>query len=158
GDSSGGDIGYENAIGNAGLTFTTYGVSRPADISFPGTNVADYNQSTNLGSWFNIIHVLDEEKYARLDSEWGIDNGIVESLKLGVRWADHSRELPFPLSGGCGWSGPGGCGADDGSAVPWHGELYPSNYGKDLGVGAGWLKGMWQLDPLEVQKYVYAHN
>ncbi len=158
GDSPGGDIGYENAMGNGGMNYTMHGVSRPADLSFPGIDVGNYAASTNLGAWYAIVHVKDEETYGRLDAEWGAGQGVLDAVQFGARLAQHDRTLDYPNNGGCGWAGPGGCGgADPADIVPWQQQHYPGNYGTDLHAGSGFLTGEWQLDPSAIQKYIYAH-
>ena len=123
-----GDLGYESALAGHGMAYQTYGLSKPADVSFPGGDPTDFTQAYPLGAWYSTVKVIDEERYAQVDADWAMDMGALESLKFGLRWNQHQRTLNFPNNGGCGWA-DGGCGA-----VPeWNGEQYPGDFGQGLG-------------------------
>jgi iron complex outermembrane receptor protein len=64
-----------------------------------------------------------------------------------VRYAEHVRSVDFPENGGCLSS----CW----STVPtWDGGVYPGNFGSGLNPPAGFLTGVWQLNPAAIAAYV----
>ncbi|MED5618118.1 TonB-dependent receptor [Ideonella sp. BN130291] len=150
--STPGDLGYESLLVNSGMRYDMNGIGAPATVSFPGANPANYNEALPFGTWYSTVHVLDEETYAQADAEMALDSGIWESLKFGLRYAKHRREVQFPQNGGCGWA-DGGCGG----SADWHGEKYPGNFGSGFGAGAGFLRDVWHLSPEAVQAYVLSH-
>ncbi|HEY2925247.1 TonB-dependent receptor [Piscinibacter sp.] len=148
-----GDLGYESALAGHGMAYQMYGLSKPGDVSFPGGDPTNFLAAYPLGAWSSTVQVVDQESYAQADGELGMDWGMLESIKFGLRWNQHKRELNFPNNGGCGWA-DGGCG----SLPEWHGEQYPGDFGKDLGGGAGFLSHVWHLNPKAVEAFVLANS
>ncbi|MFO1336821.1 MAG: TonB-dependent receptor [Burkholderiaceae bacterium] len=148
-----GDLGYESALAGQGMAYTMHGLSKPADVGFPGGDPTDFLAAYPLGAWYSTVKVVDQESYAQVDADWALDMGLLDSVKFGARWNEHKRTLNFPNNGGCGWA-DGGCGA----LPAWHGEQYPGDFGKGLGGGAGFLSHVWHLSPQAVQDFVLAHS
>ena len=150
-----GDLGYESTLPTTGgLKYNMHGIGSPASVSFPGINTADYNAAELAGAWWAVVKVIDEEKYGQADAELQLDQGVLESVKFGARFADHKRQVHYPNNGGCGFGGANLCNATAG----WNGALYPSNFGRGFGAGAGVLPPMWIQNPDTVREFIYAHG
>jgi iron complex outermembrane recepter protein len=87
--------------GNAesGVSYSLNG-SNPASISFPGAgsalnNPANYTAFGGNGNqdWvgFDQFAFIDSEAYGQLDAEYLFDDGVIQSVKAGVRVAEHNR-------------------------------------------------------------------
>jgi len=150
-----GDLGYESTLPKTGgLTYNMHGIGSPASVSFPGINTADYNAAALAGAWWAVVKVVDEEKYGQADAELQLDQGVLESVKFGARFADHKRQVHYPNNGSCGFGGANPCNA----TASWNGALYPSNFGHGFGAGAGVLPPMWIQNPDTVREFIYAHG
>ncbi|HTW39153.1 MAG TPA: TonB-dependent receptor [Steroidobacteraceae bacterium] len=122
---------YEWAGGN-GASYTFNGYTSLATVSFPGTatNSPGVNGVNNVGTswaWNDIDDSVDKETYAKLDATLKQDNGVLEDLKFGVRFAHHSRDGQFTADDGCTsycWS----------NMPAYSGGEYPSNF--QSGIGA----------------------
>jgi iron complex outermembrane receptor protein len=116
---------YEWSGGN-GASYTFNGYSNLATVSFPGTptNNPGVNGVNNVGTgwaWNDIDDSVDKETYAKLDATFKQDNGALEALKVGVRFAHHSRDGNFTADQGCTsycWS----------NLPAYGGGEYPSNF------------------------------
>jgi iron complex outermembrane receptor protein len=151
-----GDLGYETVLpSTGGMNYSMHGMGAPANVSFPGVNTTDFGQASLLGSWWDVVRVVDREHYAQADADWQLDAGYLESAKFGVRFTDHLRQVSWPTHGGCGF---------DMAAVPcvgtadWNGAQYPADFGKGFGAGAGTLPGMWLQDINSIQNYILTHG
>jgi len=87
--------------GNAesGVAYTLNGAN-PATVSFPGAgaalnNPANYTAFGGNGNqdWvgFDQFAYIDSEGYGQLDAEYLFDEGIIQSIKAGVRVTQHNR-------------------------------------------------------------------
>lgn len=150
--STPGDLGLESALPSGGLSYSLRGLDRPAVVAFPGINSADYKASEVLGAWWSVVKVVDREHYAQADAELNLDQGMLESAKFGVRFADHLRDLKQPVNGGCGWGKDPVCT----ELAPWDGAVYPANYGHAMG-GDG-MPPMWLQNRQTIQDYIYQHG
>jgi iron complex outermembrane recepter protein len=151
------ELNYESASGTTGnpppngivtpigFTYTLHGLS-PATVAFPGLNSASNAQFANSWGWSDIAQVIDVEKYAQADALLKLDNGIWQSVKFGVRYADHQRVVNFPEDGRClNFCPPN-------SPVPaWAGGTYPGNYGS--GLGSGFPTNIWNLSSGEIYQW-----
>jgi iron complex outermembrane receptor protein len=152
------DYGYEAYLTNSALVYQMNGKGRPADVAFPGVDTANFNNPANVtngGSWSGSYKVKDREKYAQVDALADIDWGNVESIKFGLRLADHKREA-YGHNYGCAVDPEAACLGNPGVTLPlpqWAGEKSPANYGKGLGGGAGFLSQFWTLDPAAVERW-----
>lgn len=141
-----GDLGYESFLSStAGMNYTMNGLRSPAIVSFPGMNTADFGESSLFGMWYSIVKVVDKESYAQADAELSMDQGLIDTLKFGLRYTDHKRQLHYPNNGGCGWGAapgdPSACAAN----AAWDGTMYPGNFGRGFGGGNDFLRNMWRL-------------
>ena len=77
------------------------------------------------------VDVKDKDTWGQIDAEYGIDAGILSSLKFGLRGSDHKRFTDGPIvNQGPNWG-------TDPFAHPLptadYSQTYPSNYGSGLG-------------------------
>ncbi len=150
-----GDLGYEsNLPTTGGLNYSMHGIGSPTNVSFPGIDTADYNAADLAGAWWAVVKVVDKESYAQADGEMQLDGGMFESVKFGVRFADHVRQVHYPNNGGCGFGGPNPCNA----TAAWDGALYPSNFGSGFGAGAGFYTPMWYQNPKTIEDFIKTHG
>jgi iron complex outermembrane receptor protein len=116
---------YEWSGGN-GASYTFNGYTNLSTVSFPGTptNNPGVNGVNNVGTgwaWNDVDDSVDKETYAKLDATFKQDNGALEALKVGVRFAHHSRDGNFSADEGCTsycWS----------NLPTYGGGEYPSNF------------------------------
>jgi len=119
------DVYYQNNV-DGGMTYGLNGLS-PASVSYPGGNTAVPGSTAWAGG--GEAQSIDQEKYAQLDGEWRLQGATVQAIRFGTRWTDHKRSAEHPLEtrpGALGFSNPG---------PAWNGQLYPSDFGSDLGGG-----------------------
>jgi iron complex outermembrane receptor protein len=150
-----GDLGYESNLPVSPMNYTMFGLNKPATVTFPGVDTADFHQSELFGIWYSIVKVIDKETYAQADADLSLNNGIWESAKFGVRLTDHKRQLHYPQNGGCGWGVPPTDPTACPSTATWDGSLYPSDFGK--GFGPDFLRNLWRLPPNLVESTVKAN-
>ncbi len=146
---------YEGQI-FTGLSYNMNGISQPAAVSFPGGNPASFNGVSTSNAWNESVRSIDKENYFQADALYFADWGVLDGLKFGVRVADHSHLVLFPLDGAC----VSGCGAvgTPANAVPvWGGATYPANFGSGLDPPGGFLSNPWQLSPAAITSFVAAH-
>lgn len=121
---------YEWSGGN-GASYTFNGYTKLATVTFPGTatNNPGANGVNNVGTgwaWNDIDDSVDKETYAKLDATLKQDDGALEALKVGVRFAHHSRDGNFSADQGCTsycWS----------NLPQYSGGEYPGNFQSNLG-------------------------
>jgi len=147
------DIGYEAGLTGVGMSYALHGMS-PADVAFPGGDPSKFANVVTLAGWGSHVSTLDSETYGQVDGELAIDNGIWESAKFGLRYAKHHRAVNWPESASCAT-----CDGTTAAPLPmWDGQTFPSNFGKGLGGGAGFLRNVWQLSPGAVQAWANAYD
>ena len=154
-----GQVGYTRGYGRTpsqpayegqmftGLNFNmAAGLSTPASVQLPGANPASFAGVSTSWAWNEIVQATDRESYAQADGLVDIGRGAFQSLKFGLHYADHTRDVNFPLDGGCT--------ASCWSSVPtWNGAVYPRNFGSGLNPGAGFLANVWQLSQGAIAAY-----
>jgi len=172
--STPGDMGYESGWSVGGFNYAMNGVTALTSVSWPapgqttgnGAYVNNYslaNGINTLGPWFGVQSAVDQENYGQLDLETAVNNGIWQSMKFGVRYSDHTRDVNAPGQGtfAAGASGPfcPGGGFCDPTVLPaWSGQLYPANYQNGLSPPPGYVRSFWQIDPKEVYKWETTYN
>ncbi len=139
---------YESAGGN-GLSYSMNGLSGPASVAFPGLNTASPAQFSTSWAWNDIEKSVDKETYGQVDALLKLHQAPFESMKFGVRVAQHERNVSFPEDGGCTsycWSN-----------VPvWGGATYPSNFTSGLGGGGSFPTNVYQYGGDAIANYVAA--
>jgi iron complex outermembrane recepter protein len=121
---------YEWEGGN-GASYTFNGYTNLATVSFPGTatnspGVSGVNNVGTSWAWNDIDDSVDKENYVKLDATLKQDDGALEDLKVGVRFAHHSRDGNFSADDGCTsycWS----------NMPAYSGGEYPSNFQSGIG-------------------------
>ena len=157
------DYGYEAYLVNTGLNYQLNGTGGPAIVSFPGydpTNFNDPQHVTNGGSWSDSVKVTDQESYGQVDAQHSFDDGVVESVKFGARYAVHKRSA-LGENYGCSADASNVCYSNPGLALPmpaWNGTVSPANFGKGIGAPAGFLSSFWTLDPNSIVAWEQANN
>jgi len=136
-----GQAGYTQGLGNTetapavesqggnGGSYQLNGISAPAFVNYPGTNVSSPSQFFTDFAFGDLAQAIDKEAYAQIDALFKVDSGIFQSVKVGVRYAQHERLELFPDDFGCAV-----CGATGPSPV-YTGGTYPGTYPSGLGSG-----------------------
>jgi iron complex outermembrane receptor protein len=151
------DVYYQNNV-DGGMVYALNGLS-PASVSYPGGNTVSPGSTAWAGG--GESQSVDKEQYAQLDGELRLDNPTFQAVRFGARWTDHQRNAEHPLEtrpGPLGFTNPG---------PAWNGQLYPSDFGSDLGgnVASNYFKydgaalGAWGAIPgNRLLDYVLRHN
>ncbi len=129
------------ALGTSGNAATGVGYqlngSSPAIMSFPGgtqiNNPANYTAFGGNGNqdWVGDTQLafVDSEGYGLFDAEYLFDDGIVQSVKAGVRVVEHNRNSTETEAFA-------GCYSCNLSVAPISNGSYPSNFGTGIGYTA----------------------
>jgi len=88
------------------------------------------------------IDVKDTEKWAKIDSDYKVDNGAWKDLKFGVRYEAHDRTSPTGIAQGPLNTSP--------SAYPTTFSNYPSNFDT---FGGNIPTGIWYWTPAQLAAY-----
>jgi iron complex outermembrane receptor protein len=150
-----GQLGYTSGLGNTptqpayeacqsgALSYQMNGISAPATVNFTGA--ASPTGASTCWAWNDIAKATDTETYGQLDALWKLDDNAFQSVKFGVRYAQHSHVVSFPEDGGClstCWS----------TFPDYTGGTYPGNFA--AGLGSGPLTNIWQLGQPAIASYV----
>jgi iron complex outermembrane recepter protein len=135
---------FEGDVFNTGARYSFNGIGSPATVAFPSGNPASFN-GTTLDFIFggSPAKTTDKETYAQVDGEWGMDSGVFQNLKFGLRSAEHNRDTTLVSQG----PGPGAFA----NLPAWNGETYPGNFGSRL--GGDWPRNVWQIPPGELERW-----
>jgi iron complex outermembrane receptor protein len=145
------EVGNVGGAGNVplALSYAMNGVGSAPNVGFTSAAGADFRSYANQFWNWNfgaLVKVPDDEKYGQLDAEWAIDKGVLESVKFGVRFTDHTRNNGNWLSSGPNFANPA-----VGTTLPvWSGGTYPSNFGTSFGAP---FTGMFRLDPAALARW-----
>ena len=126
--------------GATGTSFNFAG-GGPAAVSFPDINTANAADMNNDWAWSDQFTALDTEFYTKADAEYEIGDGILQSIKVGARFDQHSRKVFGFDEGTCTFACPG-----TPSSAVWSGALYPSNFASGINPPAGFLTNIWYPD------------
>ena len=133
---------FEGDVLNTGASWGLHGISRAPDSALRAGNAASFT-GTTLDWVFGAApaSTRDQEDWAQIDGEYGLDAGALTSLKFGLRQAQHERNSIW-IAQGPNWA------ADPFAAAnlpAWNGQTYPADFG--AGLGGNFIKNPWQLDP-----------
>ena len=123
---------YEYYGGN-GVSYQLNGINRLATVEFPGVatnSPAGYGVSW---AWNDIVHSIDKESYGKLGVTFKVDDGAIENIRAGVRFAHHERETAFNQDQGLNCSG-----SAPKCAPVYSGGEYPANFQDSLPGGGAW--------------------
>jgi iron complex outermembrane receptor protein len=147
------DIGYEAGLTGTGATYQTNGLF-PASMSFPGTNTGQFTNMVTDAAWGTTVYSLDTEKYGQLDGMLSLGDGIFESAKFGIRYAEHHRDVSEPENRSCSVCN----GTLSAPVPPWYGTTYPANFGSGLNPGPGFLNNVWQINPAAIEAWANQYD
>jgi iron complex outermembrane receptor protein len=108
----------------------------PAAVSFPDINTTNPAQFANDWSWSDQFTALDTEFYTKADAEYEIGDGILQSIKVGARFDQHSRKVFGFDEGTCTFCG-------DPSSMISNGQTYPTGFASGINPPAGFLQNLW---------------
>jgi len=133
--------------GGNGVTYMLNGLSAPASINYTGLNVSSPSQFFTDYAFGDNAKAIDQEIYAQLNATFKVNSGIFQSVKVGARYAAHTRTEEFPEDQGC----PVECGAT-GSSPAFSGATYPSNYDSTLG-GSGYPTNIFEYTTGQIEAF-----
>jgi iron complex outermembrane receptor protein len=157
------DWGYEAYLINSPLVYQMNGTASPANVSFPGVNTQNFNDPNHVingGSWSDSVKVTDSETYGQADALLTLDNGNLESVKFGARYAFHKR-TDFGQNYGCSTDPNNNCYLEPGVVLPkpaWNGSVSPGNFGTGIGAGPNFLSHFWVMNVYSIAAWETAYN
>ncbi len=157
------DYGYEAYLINSPLIYQMNGTAGPAMVSFPGVDTTNFNNPANVtngGSWSDSVKVTDTETYGQVDALVKLRRGILDSVKFGLRYAEH-RRTDEGQNYGCSVDPNDPCFTNPNQVLPapaWAGTVSPNNFGAGIGFGQGYLQHFWVLDPGAIAAWQEAYN
>jgi iron complex outermembrane receptor protein len=125
-----------------------------ADTSQPGVPNVDFGLDWIFG--FQDIDVEDKEDWAKLDGEYFIGAGALQSIEFGVRGAKHERNLDQVTA-----QGPNFAASQspfDPASWPQGWVNYPGNFG--TGLGGTFPRNIWYFTPEQLALFnaLYANR
>jgi iron complex outermembrane receptor protein len=124
----------------------------PAVVQFPDINTGDASLWSNDWAWSDQFTALDTEFYTKADAEYEIGDGILQSIKVGGRYDQHSRKVFGFDEGTCFFACPGAS-----SSLISSGGHYPSDFASGINPPAGFLQNLWYPDWSKVAALVLPH-
>jgi iron complex outermembrane receptor protein len=125
GQTSSSDSWEANVPGT--LSYQMNGISHPVTVNFP-SGVPFSNAATGY-LWTDFATSTDKENYGQFDGLLSMDDGVLDSIKFGARYAKHTHTVAFPFDGGPL------AGAYQNVPV-YSGQTYPGNFNSVLGSQA----------------------
>ena len=115
----------------------------------PAPTVASGNYATDWIFGDQNVDVKDKDTWGQLDAEYSLADGVLRSLKFGLRGSEHKRYTDGPIiAQGPNWG-------TDPFAHPLpqsdYTETYPSNFGS--GLGSGFPTGIAYPTPAALAAY-----
>jgi iron complex outermembrane recepter protein len=106
-----------------------------ANTGAPGTPNVDYRLDWIFG--FQDIDVEDKEDWGKIDGQYFLDGGVLQSIEFGVRSAKHERNLDQVTA-----QGPNFAAAPfDPASWPQGYQNYPGDFGD--GLGGNFPRNIW---------------
>jgi iron complex outermembrane receptor protein len=143
----------------SGAGYQLNGLGRAPDFNLGATNNTTPTPGgvpVTFGWIFGAqnIDVKDKEKWAKIDSDYQIDNGAWKDLKFGVRYEAHDRTSDNAIAQGPTWSGVNGGGTSP-LNYPTGYSTYPSNFNT---FGGSIPTGIWYWTPAQLAAYNSPNN
>lgn len=143
------DVSETNPGVGSGGGYQLNGLGRAPDFNLGATNNTTPTPGgvpVTFGWIFGAqnVDVKDKEKWAKIDSDYKIDNGAWKDLKFGVRYEAHDRTSDNALA-----QGPTAAGQQT-SAYPTTFSNYPSNFNT---FGGQIPTGIWYWTPAQLAAY-----
>jgi len=148
------DVSETNPGLGSGAGYQLNGVGKAPDFNLGNTNNTTPTPGgvpVTFGWIFGAqdIDVKDKEKWAKIDSDYQIDNGAWKDLKFGARYEAHDRTSDNAIA-----QGPTGAGQAT-SAYPTTWSNYPSNFET---FGGNIPTGIWYWTPAQLAAYNSPNN
>ncbi|MBS0472762.1 MAG: TonB-dependent receptor [Proteobacteria bacterium] len=113
-------VAWEGEIAPGAGAAASYDFSQGvAVVSVPGVDLSDAGNLVNDWAWTAVDTAVDSEWYGQLDAEQAVSLGPINSIKAGVRYAEHSRKNDL-FNGGVSYGGSIGSDVSTGN--------YPSDF------------------------------
>ena len=138
----------------SGAGYTLHGVS-----SGPDFNLGTTNNTTPFPGGVPVafgwifgaenVDVKDKETWAKIDSDFTVNDAAWKDLKFGVRYQSHDRTSDSAIAQGPTFSGPNGGGTSTAN-YPTTFSNYPSNFNT---FGASIPTGIWFWTPAQLAAY-----
>lgn len=133
----------EIAPGTAGGTYDfTHGI---AAVTVPGVDLSNASNLVNDWAWTAVSTATDKEGYVQADVEQKVSLGPINSIKAGVRYADHKRNSVL-------WDGGVSYAGSIGSDVST--SNYPSDFANDFKI-PGMLTDLPQGNTALIEQLLY---
>ncbi|MGQ0835323.1 MAG: TonB-dependent receptor [Gammaproteobacteria bacterium] len=155
-------LGYTDAEGNTdSQPFVEFGApaawdfdlrGRAPQVSYVNVNPSD---PTDLQFIFSSLHQIlneDSETYAYADLEKGLDVGVFNAIKFGVKHTDHDRDLRFNATTYGGFHVP----INTTPAATFAGPPTPSDFLSSI-ASPGTLTSYWQVNQDAVEQILFAN-
>jgi iron complex outermembrane receptor protein len=155
-------LGYTDAEGNTdSQPFVEFGAPAAWDydlrggapqVSFANVNPTD---PTDLQFIFSSLHQIlndDSETYAYADLEKGVDFGVFNAIKFGVKHTDHDRDLRFNATTYGGFHVP----INTTPAATFAGSPTPSDFLSSI-ASQGTLTSYWQVNQDAVEQVLFGN-
>ena len=141
------DVSETNPGLGSGASYQLNGLGRAPDFNLGATNNTTPTPGgvpVTFGWIFGAqnVDVKDKEKWAKIDSDYKIDNGAWKDLKFGVRYEAHDRTSDDAIAQGPLNTSP--------SAYPTTFSNYPSNFNT---FGGNIPTGIWYWTPEQLAAY-----
>jgi iron complex outermembrane receptor protein len=129
----------------------------------PGTPITDYGLDWIFG--YQDIDVIDKEDWGKIDAQYFLDGGVLDSVEFGLRSAKHERNLdrvtaqgPMCSNGDAFNWDPATFNCPDPATSPFNPANFPSgfnNYPGDFadGIGGTFPRDIWYFSPEQLAEY-----
>jgi iron complex outermembrane receptor protein len=116
-----------------------------ANTGAPGTPNTDYGLDWIFG--FQDIDVVDKEDWGKIDAEYFLDGGVLDSIDFGIRSAKHERNLDQVTAQGPNFA------ADPFNPASWPQGFrnYPGDFGS--GLGGTFPRNIWYFTPAQLAAF-----
>jgi iron complex outermembrane receptor protein len=143
------DVSETNPGTGAGASWELHGLGTGPNFALGATNNTTpfpNGQPVTFGWIFGAqnVDVKDEENWAKIDGQYGLDSGVWSALKFGVRYQEHQRGSHGAIA-----QGPTAAGQNPAN-YPSTFSNYPSNFDT---FGGAIPTGVWYWSPDQLATY-----